>query len=254
MRPLTALLLSALVIRGLLPTTRAQAQADDASAQADQLYRQARAQHEAGNYEQAALLAERAFELTHASPLLYNAARSWEEAGQLERALDHFRRYLGQPDLSDLDRRDGQEAVARVEAALDAPRSTPVVVLTPPSDPDVRPEHPEPGDEAPAREPPWGGIGVGIGAAAALVVAVSLGGASRSYRDAALASTFAVTRANFAGAANDLAVGANVFYAIAGAAAIASAVWMVVELTSEPSSASAAVGLGPGGVYAAGSF
>jgi tetratricopeptide (TPR) repeat protein len=114
------LVLAALLASGALPARDAGAQpdgsADTAAIQeAIRLSDLGRLHYEGGDYAEAAEAFRRAFELQPDPVLGYNAARSYENAGELERALDHYRATLAlEPDDAALAQRC-REAVTRID-------------------------------------------------------------------------------------------------------------------------------------------
>ncbi len=142
----------------------ASAQEPGASAEARALFEAGRAAYDSGRFREASDYFERCHALTGAPDLLYNAGRASQRAGDAERAVRLYGRFLA-TSPPEADR-------AEVEAQLSLLRAQ----LEPPAEDD-----PAPGPSAPT-EPPvveqwwlWTLVAVGVLAIAGVAVGVGVG-------------------------------------------------------------------------------
>src|SRR5687768_16655883 len=100
-------------------STMSETPSRDAPREAVELFQRAREHYHNGRYAEAAADLESALVLDPGSPtLLYNLGRVYELAGDLERAIDVYRRYLPVIPSSDAAERDRtQAAIRRLEGA-----------------------------------------------------------------------------------------------------------------------------------------
>ncbi len=115
---LVALLLSLSVLSAPLARP-AFALTSEEKARAEATAMQAKFKFKAGHFGEAAQLFLRAFAVSRAPALLYNAARAFEEAGSLKEARAAFEQYLEQPGLSAAGRKDARAKVAALTARID---------------------------------------------------------------------------------------------------------------------------------------
>lgn len=126
-------------------------------------------------YLDAARLFMEAFAISRRAPLVYNAARAYEEGGQLKRAESLFLLYLSLPDADEAGKGDATEHLQLVRERL---RVAEPVAEPPPS---VKPEPtPVRASAPPPQRPRWPWIGAGVG----LVAAGSLYTVARLQADA----------------------------------------------------------------------
>lgn len=106
----------------VLAATLAPSQAADPAAvkQAERLYAEAMILYKAGNYAAAAEKFESAYAYYPEPSLLYNLAKSYEGAGDVERALDRYRRYSDHPNSTAKLRVKASERIRLLESAVAA--------------------------------------------------------------------------------------------------------------------------------------
>lgn len=209
------------------------------------------------SYAAAAREFERAYEASHEVELLFNVGRALEEGGELRGALDAYRRFVaGMPAAFDrqpvqgrittLERRLTEER-ARTSPRPSLPTNTAVtaasLVLT-------RPHLSH--DRAPERSgfprPSAGALALIVGGGVVLVTGVVLGSLELAALDgcrvegdvARCASPAALDRAS---QTPDLALAANVSFAVGAAALAAGVTWWLLAPTRRMS-----VGAGPGSI------
>jgi tetratricopeptide (TPR) repeat protein len=89
MRPLA---LAALLLAGLAfaAPSKGSAQAKELATEADKLYKD-------NKYAEAAAKLQQAYDAEPNPTYIYNIARAWDQAGELQKALDTYRQYVAQP-------------------------------------------------------------------------------------------------------------------------------------------------------------
>jgi tetratricopeptide (TPR) repeat protein len=207
------------------------------------LFREAAEHYRAGRFRVAVELLRESYEL-HPEPLvLFNLGRSLEGLGELEAAVDAYRRFLeAAPDATD---RGAVEArIATLQRLVDERRALDEAAA---SAADAR-QQPDEQSEAPALadEIDAGSIVLaGVGLAGLIVGSILAGAAVTTHNQWVDAPSHASALESLA-AANDLASAANVALAIGGALALAGGVWLAVDAAESGEGApSASVRLGP---------
>lgn len=215
---------------------------DDSAAAFDR----AEALYNEGRYEDAAaILSSLTLEFPEEAVLFYSLGRAYESAGQLGPAIEAYARYLelaGEaPDAAAIEAR-----VGRLRQRLDAEEEDARESTQPPG-PAVVPRDPEPPPTEPTQPKsrvyaPWIVAGAG-----ALVVGAggALAGLAASRNADARDEAVQATASDLRGEAENLALGANVSFAVGGVLVVAGVVWGVVELRSRRPGR---VALNPGGV------
>ena len=195
---------------------------------------------EAGRYDEAVENFRKAFELDKNPNNLFNIGRVYEESGDLDKAVEFYKQFLGQPGVSIENRQVAVDRVEVLERALEAMKPE-----EPDPEPDPEPEEPDP-EVTPEPEPPVDttdggedkrrtqrGVGfalLGVGAAMAVGGGVVGGlsvGANSDYENAATLAD----REAAADRGNTLTTTADVLYGVGGTLAI---VGLIVALTALP--------------------
>ena len=152
-------------------TKTAQPITDAQRAEAERLVIEGTAAYQDGDYARAATILERAHATVPSPRLLFNIARAWEKAGDRERAIEFYVRYLKAGDSEgDLVRRAGEALdVLRGQRPATPPAATP----SPPAPPPPRE------DATTAGGVPWRTIGVvSLAAGATLLVSALIADAA----------------------------------------------------------------------------
>lgn len=222
------------------------------------LFGKSREAYQAGQFKTAADLLRRAYALDPAPTLLYNLARALESDGDLDGAVDAYRRYLvADPNAKDrpaieqrisnldaqLHERAELERRLREQQASNAQKPpAPAVVI-------------QPAEPAPAASPvPWILAGAG---GAGLIAAGVLGGLAKSRADQAEAAPNQSEAVRLHDEAGGLARGANIAFIAGGAVAGAGLVWGIIQLVSgdeAPEPTSLMPQLGPNHLALSGRF
>ncbi|MEZ4267004.1 MAG: tetratricopeptide repeat protein [Myxococcota bacterium] len=92
----------------------------EADARAQAAYERAMTAYSAGRFGQAAVAFEEAYAAVSDPALLWNIGRSWEQAGELAKARDSYRNFLGQHDVDAELRVKVADALVRVGAKIQA--------------------------------------------------------------------------------------------------------------------------------------
>jgi tetratricopeptide (TPR) repeat protein len=223
-----------------------------------------------GSYDAAIDAFEAAYELVSDPNLLYNISLAHEKAGRLEdaaQALDRYRAFAPAPERDALKARSAELRDRARSEAGSAPSEVGTIETgsgdsaVPPSteqDPtfageaDADPVSGADSSTAPPLMGPvgWGLVGLGV---AALGAGVGLGIASVNQRDEAKAHCEAdvstplclSTASDALDASRKLALGADISYAVSGAAALGAVAWVVVR-TKKRRAADRGVALVPG--------
>jgi len=119
---------------------------DDSSqedAEFNRLTAEASKNFEAGRYDAAAGLFMKAYEIKPVSNILYNVGRVYEKAGDLEKALDHFERFVKAPNVEQAARQDAIERIKTIREvlALEAPKEEPNATAKVEPAPKAAPDH-----------------------------------------------------------------------------------------------------------------
>jgi tetratricopeptide (TPR) repeat protein len=125
------------------------------AAQVERLAREATAAYKAADYPKAIALLERACQIQKVANLLYNLARSYEKAGEGDKAIDYYQRYLDAPDAEPKLKTKAEARIIVLREAAEASRPRPVEpppVIEPP--PGVVERPPPPPIERPTIPPP----------------------------------------------------------------------------------------------------
>jgi tetratricopeptide (TPR) repeat protein len=213
-------LLIAIALSASIRTTRAQPDPPE-KVEALELFSQSDEHYKRGEFEQAADLLRRAYDLYPEPLLLYNLARALEGLGDAEGAITQYERYLAEAtsidDRGAIERRVAtlkaqRTAAAPVDTAEPLPTSTPVDTT-----PHIRPP----------RRLPWFIAGGGIAVVGAGVV---LGVVAKNKHDAAVDEPVQVEAERLQNQAQRYATTSNVLLFAGGALVIGGVVWAVVEL------------------------
>lgn len=201
-----------------------------------ELFEESERRYRDGEFAAAAMLLREAYEIDPAPTLLYNLARALESEGDLEGAVEAYRRYVkAEPDARDriaIDKRieNIERQIAEreaLEARLEAAKKQEVAPPPPPPPPVVVVEPDEVVVGSPA---PW--IVAGIGGA--VVVSGAVLGVLASGRHGEAESAAAQLDAqNLADEAGGLATGANVAFVAGGVIIGAGLVWGISQLLGE---------------------
>jgi tetratricopeptide (TPR) repeat protein len=116
-RFLSVLLATALVF-GPAHSVFAQDQGAQQNEEFKRLTSQAQEQFSAKNYEAAAELFIKAYELKPVSNILYNVARIYEQAGNLEQALTYYQKFVKSPNVEKENRDDALERIKSLREVL----------------------------------------------------------------------------------------------------------------------------------------
>lgn len=231
-----------------LPAFGQPGDAEDEAAreQALSLFEESREHYEAGRFDVAAALLRRAYDLHAAPALLYNLGRALENSGDSERAARAYEQYLEQArEASEVP--EGAPALEVVRARLDALRAELA---------EEEPRATEPGDERTGETArTLTGPVVTLASGGALLAAgLGLGLAARSRNGEAADGADMATRAELRDEAEGLALGANILFAIGGAAATAGLVWWLVGGDADAEDPSVEAAVGPAGLLVRGRF
>jgi tetratricopeptide (TPR) repeat protein len=199
----------------------ASAQEEATDPEAFALFEESRELYREGRFADAAERLERAYAIDQAPVLLYNLARARESNGDVDQAIDAYRRYLAEePSTRD------RGAIERRLETLERQRAERIAAEeqrnAPPPPPERRPEPSGPSAW------PWITLGVGGGA---LVAAGLIGFFAASSHDDAVAEPSFERSLSLQDRAETFALVANVLFAAGGAIAIAGLVWGLLDLT-----------------------
>ena len=243
----------------LLAATPARAQQREPGAEAMELFRRSATAYRDGDFEEAATLLRRAYEIEPVPVLQYNLARALEGLGDLPGAVAAYEAYLeGEPDARDRGSIEARlatlrEQIAEREAlarAAEARAAEEEAARTASEPPRTTPEPvPERGGPSAA---PWIVAAVGV---AGVGVAIGLGAVAQDTNAAAMEEPVHERRVELVDEAQTYALAANVAFGVGGALALAGLVWGIVDVASIGGrSEDAAVAIGPGGVLVRGAF
>jgi comEA protein len=91
---------------------------DTAEVSFDQLVKQGNKKFEAKDYEGALELFEEAYVIKPTANLLYNIARMYENLGQFQDAIDHYKKFLVAPDIEIQIRQDALDRIKTLDEVL----------------------------------------------------------------------------------------------------------------------------------------
>jgi tetratricopeptide (TPR) repeat protein len=213
--------------------------ASEAKTRALELFDESKVHFDQGEFEQAASLLEQAYETFPEPVLLYNLARAEQEAGNIDKAIAAYERYLAAaPGVSD--RAGIQRRIARLREQLRGdqgasgtamPSSPPAQEAKGPVPPPAR--SPSPNDGGHSRTiVPWVIAGAGL---ATLTGGVVLGLWANQSHENAEQEPDASTAYDEQRQAENLAAAANVAFVAGGVLAAVGIGWEIVVLTSRPS-------------------
>lgn len=247
-----AWLVAALLASICAAPARAQDTTTDPERRAYELFRQSEAEYRAGRFAAAVALLEEAYRLDAEPVLVYNLARAYEGMGDLERAIDAYRRYLSdEPNARDrgaIEARLGTLTRQLEERrALDRLRQQREV-----EDPDRRDPRPDPDRDDPRVDPerdqddrgrrrdddtgdrsalvvalPWIVAGVGV---AGIATGAVLGSMADARHDDAVAEPGFFPAMELQQDAEGLATGANVAFVVGGVVLAGGLTWAVLTL------------------------
>lgn len=214
-------------------TGSTEAQKDEASALSDQAIEK----FQAKDYDGAVALFEQAYSIDPAPNYLFNIGRVYEEAGNLEKAVEFYAKFVKQPGV-DLDSREVALERLKVLRAI--------VEETTEKPPEEEPEQPEeePVVDAPPPEPAvdqdavrkrkvMRGVGfglLGVGAAALIGGGVAGGLAQGDYNKAGEAATPS-DNLDLLGSSQTKSLAANVLFGIGGAFVLTGVILVAVGFT-----------------------
>jgi tetratricopeptide (TPR) repeat protein len=116
----------------LAPIASAEPRIDsDRLTKAEALATEAKAFFQAGLFDKASSKFMEAYALSQRPSLMYNAARSYEEGGNLREALALLKAYRSLPSVDDAGRADADSRIARIEAKLAGTSADPAKALPP---------------------------------------------------------------------------------------------------------------------------
>lgn len=227
---------------------------DDADLQrAVVLFEESETLYNAGQFEEAAALLRRAYELHPDATLLFNLARALEGMGDLDGAIDGYERYLAEAD-------DPPDRGA-VEARLDTLRVQRAALAREAESWAEEPERDGTGnagasDDEPRVDPiPWLVLAGGV---VVLGVGAGLGVAAEDLGIQAQSEPVMAEAVALHDEATALATGANALLILGGVAILAGLTWGIIALAVEGEAgdggASAALRIGPGTVAVTGRF
>jgi tetratricopeptide (TPR) repeat protein len=191
------------------------------------LVRNAKTAFDAGQFEEAAALLERAAALAPRPATLYNLARAREKAGQLEGAIAAYKSYLAAaPDSND---RGAVEAtISDLTQRLEEKRRLESLEKEGPRIVEV----PGPAPRS-TRVLPWVVVGLGL---AGIATGVGLGVSASSLHARAMAdlSVGVDLAQGYQQRAVSQALGANIAYGVGGAIALAGLLWWILAHAGSP--------------------
>ena len=218
------------------------ARPDDARTYALELFEQSKTLYDRGEFREAAALLERAHAAYQEPVLLYNLARAYQEAGELEKALDAYERYLAaDPEVKD--RAGIEQRIARLREELHSVENRDQVVPTPAAlgatASHTTPSSSVPVDTRDAHDPnrpsksilPWvvAGTGVVVLGSGAVLGVISNGHHTNAEEEANSARALAEQ-----GKAEDFALAANIAFGVGGILLAVGTAWGIVVLASDP--------------------
>lgn len=255
---LAALVLGALTLGTLRPTEAIAAPPATTPPNDDgarTLTLQAKAAFDAGRFAEAADLLSRAYALKPSATLLYNMGRAYQQAGDKQRAIDAYEKYLAtesfptdegavKRSIEQLKQEIAKENSLHDQAATEKARADREAAerekaLREKADAEERAKHK-------ASALPWIVTGVGVGGVVAGVIVGAL--ASAAHDDAVAEPQAAAAETKQASAAN-LALAANVTLIAGGVIALTGLVWGIFDVRAAASSHKVSIGIGPGSVF-----
>lgn len=205
--------------------------------QAEQLSAQAIGEFNGKNYDKAVELFEQAYDLDPQPNYLFNIGRVYEEAGNLESAVDFYARFVKQPGV-DIDAREVALERLRVLRAIleETKQPDPEVEPEPEPEPEPQPEPevepvPDPGIEKDKRKRKamrgagFGLLGVGAGA---LIGGAVLGALAQSDNTRADEAASLADRQDLLGSSKGKALGADIMFGVGGALLVTGVVLVVL--------------------------
>lgn len=189
-----------------------------------------------GRYEEAVQNFEKAFELDGNPNNLFNIGRVYEEAGELESAVDYYKRFISQPGVSldnrkiALERIDVlEQIIAKTKPAEPEPQEPPPPVIEP--DPVTQVDSTAQAEQERRRKQRIAGyVLLGIGGAGLIAGGVTGGLAMGVEGDLADSSDLA-ERTELVSKGDTMALSADVLYVAGGTLALAG---LIVTLTALP--------------------
>jgi tetratricopeptide (TPR) repeat protein len=213
-----------------LPAPAAHADDSRTEARAAALFEEGAKQYRAGDFDKAIALFGEAHSLVQEPVLLFNLAKAFEGKGALQDAIDAYEQYLR--DAKDVGDRGALEA--RVES-LRAQLETRKTLEMRANEAKRRAERAEQERRNAERAPspvPWIIAGVGV---AGIATGIGVGALANKKEDEALAEPVQRDAEALKGDAEDLALAANVTFALAGTVALGGLIWGIVDVaTVEP--------------------
>ena len=272
-----ALVLLAGVVAALFPPAAAASSADDAKI--ERLVKDAQKAYDANDGKKSAELLLKAYEVKAVPKLLFNIARSFEKCGDEEQAIRYYERYVDAGDETALVRR-ASKALERLKELRDARLAADKKKQEDESRKteqakkeaeDAKASAQKAEADARAREtaasaPPAraraavssGPSPVGFGLAGLAVVGlgvgIGFGVSANSSRSEYAAATDYAQKSELRSRTQQKALIADISYGVAGAAAIAAVIVLVVTTGRTDAQAGLEVGVGPGSVAVSGTW
>ena len=210
---------------------------EESSAEFTDVTRQASEAYEAGDYDRAIRLFERAYELRPVSNILYNIGRIHEDAGNIDEAIEYYDQFVIAPNIEQTSRRDALDrlkTLREVKAMRDGggETSTEVVETSPPAS-----APPAASGSNTMRTVGW--VFVGVGGASLITGGVFALLAQSEFDDFDSATSLADRRAA-ASAGRTNAVVADSLLIFGGVSAIVGGVFLIASSGGSDTASSAA--------------
>jgi tetratricopeptide (TPR) repeat protein len=214
--------LANLAVLAALATARgAEAQATSSEARAVELFERSEVAYNAGRYEEAIDLLNRAYELKPDPVLLHNIGVAWEAEKAYPRAVQAFERCLREYPTYGRCAQRLETARAAAAADADAARTSPMALPAPSS--------PPPSETTPMAPWPWLMTGIGVAGIAAGGVLTFV--AARRSDDAQAAASAPEAQSIHSTALGYQTAGTVAFVA-GGVVAVVGATWLVMSLVA----------------------
>lgn len=245
---------TAVLAFALTLVTRAGATEDADRKRALELFKESKQLYQEGRFRDAIERLEQAYALAPEPVLLYNLGRAFESSGELERAIDAYRRYLDEepnaPDRGAISARiDTLERQLKERQALERQREA--QSKQPPTTPVREPAPAEPEPE-PASIWPWLTVGAG---AVVLTSGAVLGIVAQNQREAADDERTAKAAKEGFSDAQRTASWANVAFVAGGVLVVGGVSWALIEgANRSPAHARLRLAVSPAGARLEGSF
>ena len=219
------------------PAEEAPAVSDVDKSEAEKLSEEAVGKFQAKDYDGAAALFDQAYELDPQPNYLFNIGRVYEEAGNLEKAVEYYGRFVKQPGV-DLDSRgvalERLKVLAEILQATGEPKEDPKEEDPKEEDPkeEVEPPPPAPvdnsADEKKRKTLRGAGFGLlGVGAAALIGGAVA-GGLAQSDNNSAADAATPVDSQDLLDSSRTKALAADIMFGLGGALVLTGVILVAI--------------------------